>query len=239
MVMVSGCGVFRKALISGDEPDPDAGIIMYSDIAGNNIATGGLFVRRGRVESLVDGERDRFTINLRVSADGIWLVSIRSFAGIEIARIHADREAITILDRLSRRATVIGWDELNRQFGLTYSMLPLIMGDVPENRNLLRKRVECAGEVPFSVDWADVIMTTDCSAFKMTTMILRDNAYGREVKIRAEGFRISAGGLAYPEIIEVIEEKGIFFIRIALEDVETGWNGNIDFDIPSGYKIER
>jgi len=239
MILTSGCGIFRKATLSDEKLDADAGLIIYSDIVGNNIAKGGLFVRRGKVESFIGGERDRFTINLRVSDDGIWLASVRSFAGIEIARIHADRESVTILDRLARKATIIQWKELNRQYGLTYSMLPLIVGDVPDNRNLLRKRIECIGDVPFSVDWASVIMTTDCSSYKMSSMSLRENQYGRELKISATGFRTSAGGLAYPQNIEVMEESGAFFIRIVFDDVETGWNGKIEFEIPSGYKIER
>jgi hypothetical protein len=237
--MVSGCGVFRKSIRPEDSNYTPEGFVLYGDIVDNNITSKGVFVRKGRIESLVNGVRDRFTINLRVSEKGDWLVSVRSFAGIEIARIHADREAVTILDRLARNATIFTWNDINRQFGLTYEMLPAILGDIPENKGLRKKKIHCTNPLLVSVGWADFVVTPDCTQLKVSSMIISDNVFKREVEISLSEFKKSGETEIYPQIVEVMELTGNFSLNIFFEDVVTGWNEEIEFVIPSGYKVKR
>lgn len=212
---------------------------MYGDLAANNISGDGVFVRRGRLESFIDGDRNRFTFNIRVSVDGKWLVSVRSFASIEVARIYADKDGVTILDRLGRTATIRSWNSLNREFGLSYEVLPMILGDVPYSRAMVRRRLDCGAEEPLDIGWANLVMTTDCDVFKASSMVIKENSFGNEVRIDGSGFRKTAEGKSYPTIIEVTERRESFNLKITLEDVETRWNGAVDFAIPAGYKIER
>lgn len=239
MMIAASCGVSRRAAEAGRKVGGEPGFFMYGNISENNISGDGIFVRRGRVESYIGGERDRFTINVRITADGKWLVSVRSFAAIEVARIYADKSGVTILDRLGRTATVRNWSALGKEFGLSYEMLPLIIGDVPENRSLARRRIDCSSEVPVDIPWGNLLLKADCGSQKAASMVVREHSYGNEIRIESFNFKTLANGKSYPNNIEVTEKRGLFQMKITLEDVESSWNGSVDFEIPAGYKIDR
>jgi hypothetical protein len=239
LIATSGCSVLRRGAATDENDSLPRKHMMYNDILANNIVKSGLYIRKGRVELITGGNRERFTMNLRVSDDGKWLASIRTFAGIEIARIYADKNAVTILDRVGRTATLMEWDQLKRDFGLTYEMLPLLMGDVPEGSMIKRRAIDCSQYLPLNAEWADILLNTDCDVAKVHRFQITDMTFGRKIVIQASGFITGTEGLYYPSSVEIAEESGILNMKLTYEDTELNWKGKIDFEIPAGYRIER
>jgi hypothetical protein len=236
---LTGCSAARRGRTGKTAADTAAaGLYLYSDIIGNNISEWGFFISKARVEIITDGSRDRFTASLRKSSDGKWLASIRSFAGIEVVRAYADREHVVILDRLGRTATVLNWSEMKSNYGLSYDLLPVLVGDLPEMRNQSRIRLRCDSMSDFSAGTLFVTMLTDCSRMRPATMILRDTGNGREITVQTEQYS-SVGGVDYSSVIEVRERSGLFHVKMNIDNLELPWKGEVEFSIPSNYRRNR
>ena len=239
LLLFGGCSVFRKG--SGtDKSHPDSlkSAILYRDLLDNNITPEGFYIRKARVEANFGGVRERFTTNVRVSQSGEFLASIRSFAGLEVARVYANPEEVVVLDRLGRTANLYTWTKLRDEFGLTYELLPLLFGDVPEIRNGERRRLDCGTMSGLETGWAFMDIRPDCELLKANTLVLSHKATGGEVMLVASDFQ-STGDKVYPGLVEVSEKGGSFHVKLVIEAIEVPWKGIIDFEIPAGYRINR
>lgn len=239
LLLLGGCSVFRKGMETGEaEPGSLKSAITYRDLLENNISTGGFYIRKASVEAKFEGARERFTTNVRVSQNGEFLASIRAFAGLEVARVYATPDEVIVLDRLGRTANLYSWNKLRDEFGLTYEMLPLIFGDVPEIRNSERRRLDCGMVSGLETGWAFMNIRPDCELVKASTIVLSHKASGREVTLLAADFKVS-GDNVYPALVEVSEKGGSFHVKLSIEAIEVPWIGVIDFEVPAGYRINR
>ena len=182
---LTGCSSARRSRTPGDDAVVATGSYLYSDIYANNISNSGFFISKARLEILVDGSIQTFTASVRKDSSGKWLASIRSFAGIEVMRAYADLDEVVILDRLGRDATVLGWDELRRNFGLSYDILPVLVGDIPEINIEGRSRIKCGSLNRISSGSLSIRLMADCAILRPSTMILTDSGNGREITVNA------------------------------------------------------
>jgi hypothetical protein len=235
---MSGCSAARRSKTPGDGAVAATGSYLYSDIYANNISNSGFFISKVRLEMLVEGSIQRFTASVRKDNSGRWLASIRSFAGIEVMRAYADRDQVVMLDRLGRNATVLGWDELRRNFGLSYDLLPVLVGDIPEMNIEGRSRVKCGSLNRISSGNLNIRLMADCFINRPSTMILTDSVNGREITVTAGQFS-SVGGVDYSSVIEVLEKSGLFHVKLNIDNLEVPWIGEVEFSIPSNYKRNR
>lgn len=236
---MTSCSTSRKSRTERPESSMvGTGWYRYSDIYNNNISNKGFFVSKAGVEIFMEGNRERFSISVRKDNSGRWLASVRSFAGIEVMRVYADSEQVILLDRLARRATVMNWSELYQDFGLTYSILPVLVGDMPEMRSQSRTRVRCDSMNEYSSGTIDFSMLADCLRLRPGTMVLKEKGNNREITVTAEQFG-AIDGLNYTSVIEVREKGGLFHVKLSIDNLEIPWMGEIEFSIPSNYKRNR
>lgn len=235
---LTGCSSARRNRTLVDDTVAPAGSYFYSDIYSNNISNSGFFISKARLEILVDGSIQTFTASVRKDSSGKWLASIRTFAGIEVLRAYADTEQVVILNRLGRAATLLSWDELRRDFGLSYNLLPVLVGDMPEMNIQGRSRIKCASMTDFSNQHLVVRMMPDCDWFRPAAMVLRDRGNGREITVTAGQFSY-VGPVGYSSVIEVQEKSGLFHVKLNIDNLEVAWMGEVEFSIPSSYKRNR
>jgi hypothetical protein len=239
LLILGGCSVFRKGGRTGiSAVGSTKSTILYRDILENNITPDGFYIRRARVEANIGGVRERFTANIRVTPQGQLLASIRSFAGLEVGRIYANSEEVIVLDRLGRMANIYKWNQLRDDFGIVYELLPVIFGDVPVVRNGERRRIDCGMMSGMETEWANMSILADCINVKASVMALMHRLSGREVVVMSSEYKYSGGAL-YPALVEVSEKGGSFHVKLAIETIEIPWKGDIEFEIPAGYRISR
>jgi hypothetical protein len=235
----TGCSATRRSRTESADGAADAkGSYLYSDVYENNISNGGFFIAKARIEILIDGTSERFTASVRKDKGGKWLASIRSFAGIEVIRAYADTEQVVILDRLGRAATLLTWEEVGRDLGLSYDILPVLAGDLPELNILSRNRLRCSDYTNFPSRNLNMRLLADCSVLRALVIILTDNINGREITVTAGEFS-SVGGVDYSSVIEVQEKRGLFHVKLSIDNLEVPWAGDVEFSIPSNYKRNR
>jgi hypothetical protein len=238
-VLMAGCSAARKSRsrlpVDGDAA---AGWYTYSDLYNSNVSNDGFFIRKIRLELLTEGQSNRFTATLRKDSEGRWLASIRSFAGIEVIRAFADKDKVVLLDRLGRNALTLSWMEMTNQFGLTYDLLPILVGDVPQGAVRDRKRVSCGESFFLNPQGLDITLSPDCNVMRLETMIAKEGNFGREISVFAGDYK-EIDGRAYSSFIQVREKEELFHVKIFIDDIEIPWSGEIEFSIPSNYKTNR
>lgn len=237
-VATSCSGIRKSGRTVNREPSGNDGTVYYTDVYGNNVISKGLFARKVDVEVKSEAFSGKFTANLKVSAEGEWLISIRSFAGIEISRIFAEATGVTILDRVARTAQIFTWERLKKLYGLEYEMLPLILGDLPALFSGQELVLPCDRGVNLNLDDQEILITTDCSRRKAGSILIRDMIRNVELNIMFAGFNNTKGG-TYPAEVKITGGPEGFSLKAEIVDAEIPWNGEILFDIPVNYKIMR
>jgi hypothetical protein len=239
ILMESGCSASRRAAGRDDaDMGSPSGMIAYSDLHDNNVVGDGLFIRKFRADLRIDGINDRFSGNLRVDNNGVWLVSIRMLGGIEVFRIHADRNEVVVLDRLARTATIFDWKRIERDYGITYEVLPATVGDAPFIDEMKRMKLNCGGVSEVMLMNNSILINADCRLGKISMMTIIDPVAGRELTVEYGAYK-NRGSKVLPEEILVAERTGTMVIRLNFEEAETPWNEAIEFEIPSNYRIKR
>jgi len=233
-----GCSSSRKIKNSGSlagvEP---ANTYAYSDLIESGVSNDGFFIRKLRIVSEIDGNRDSYTANLRKSIDGQWLASIQLLR-VEVFRVYADRENVIILDRLGRSANIISWETVTTKYGVTFDQLPALLGDIPRLSRQAQKGINCKELTRFQSGNVKYEILADCSIPRAKEMIISSISTGRTINMRAEEYGLTDGKY-YTSVISVREISGAIDLSLFIEDITIPWDGEIEFSIPSGYKIYR
>ncbi|MBE0676898.1 MAG: hypothetical protein IH591_19740, partial [Bacteroidales bacterium] len=169
-----------------------------------------------------------------ISTKGIWLLSIRSFAGIEVARVLADSAGVTVLDRIGRIATIYDWIRINKDFGLSYSMLKMIIGDVPGITGSAMIKLPCRDTYRHKGNAGDFTLSVDCDILKPSFIRLHDH----DVSISYYDY-INERGYFFPGMIAIESARLGSSVKISATDIEIPWYGEASIAIPSNYKIVK
>lgn len=239
IVLMTGCSIVKQSRHGKGIDDPDnEGTINYGRLLEANVAGNGIFIKRVSAEIIIGGQKDRFTANLRASAGGEWLLSLRSFANIEIARVHADREKVTVIDRLARTATVYKWARIEREFGLSYVMLASLIGDIPPVGLRRDRMLSCRQELTAGLDAFIFRITAGCKVGKLDKLEVYEPVSGRSVSIYYSEFR-EIENFMVPTVVKIIEDSSLYSFAAEYGEIEIPWRGVITFEIPGGYRIIR
>ena len=237
-LLVAGCSSSRRSRTT-DLPDA-VGIsktFAYSDLFESNLSAHGFFIRKLRLNIDIGGTRDSYTANLRKSNDGKWLASVQ-LLGIEVIRIYADSESVIVLDRIGRNARVMVWERLEAEYGITYDLLPLLLGDIPEIARGSQREINCNVPTHFRKgNWKfDII--SDCTIPRAKEIVLNVEPGTRVIEMKADEFRTTEE-ISYTSVISVREINGAFDVEMLINEIMVPWNGDIEFSIPTNYKVER
>lgn len=231
----SGCSVFRKA-------PADHGI---RKIAGNynvslgateakNISNSGFFITKATVEISGRDISEKMLCTVKYTNPGKYLISVRSRAGIEAARLFISEDTVLVNDRINRSFYYGSNEKLTEKYGFSYLFIPLIFGDylsdstdekaVDCKDGLLRKRSILQGSV---IDY-----TIDCETEKAVGASTGEN---EELIFRFTKFK-KVGNITIPEEIEIEDIVRRTKIFVIIEKIEYPWDGNIEFTPGANYE---
>jgi len=236
--LVIGCSTSRKVRNSASGAAGEVTTYYeYGDLLRTGVSSEGFFIKKLRIVIDIDGNRNSYTANLRKSDDGKWLASIQLLR-VEVFRVFADRESVTILDRIGRKAIIITWEVLAMKYGITYDLLPAILGDIPRIARQAQKDIGCISPTEFRAGSFRYEIVADCNIPRAREMIITSTTFGRTLSVKAEEYSI-AEERYYTSVIFVEERSGVMNFVLYVDDLTIPWNGEIDFSIPANYKIER
>jgi len=238
ILLLSGCSATRKSRSDQSDRVDAAGVIYtYGDLQKNNISGDGFFIQKLRMDVSLGGVKDSYTANLRKSSDGQWLASIQLLR-IEIFRVYADEKNVIILDRIGRKATILEWPELTEKYGITYNLLPLLLGDLPEAGRNSKMKLACDSYSDVNLATIKLAVMADCNAPRASQVVYVDGKYGRDVHMTTEEIK-TAGNYFYSSVVRLSEGTSGVSVRMRIDEITVPWEGKITFSVPTNYKIDK
>ena len=242
LLALSGCSASRRAVESGSRLEKyGRGSSADKAIAENNLAGKGFFISKAKVRYSEDGTEISFTANIRVNSNGDLLASVRSFAGIEVARVTISNGEVHILEKLGRKVVYFSLDSLAGGYGMGQNGVMALFGDRPEIEGQKKSALKCKdgeGSVTTKVNNIYLIEDADCLIGKLRKVIVAGSTLQTLYSLSYADF-IEVEQNIMPSHIRFESGLYLFHVEINIEKIEFGWDGDINFIQPSGYKMQR
>jgi hypothetical protein len=231
-VLCSGCSASRKqekvreadalTVLSGD---------IYKNIVNQNITNRSFFIDKAEFRVFGDGGEESGIATVKFKNPDKYLVSIKSKAGIEFARIYLSEDSIFINDRLSKKLYYGSASYLKTKYGLTTAVLPIIFGDYVNDEILKDKKPECIeGKLNLDAIIKDIKIRyiVDCKYGKSILTIPSGEGKSGGLKIKYDKF-FNNSGINIPGTVEISGPQNNTRIEIKIRKIIFPWEGSIEF----------
>jgi hypothetical protein len=227
-----GCAAKKKSNRTTDAAiELPAHGALYESIQNQNLTERSFFIERAEFRIRTeDGENAGIATVKFVKPDN-FLISIKSFGGIEIARIFLTGDSLFINDRFNRRLYYGSTSYLKDKYGITTILLPVLLGDYINDKKLEKSDIRCDDGKLLILGLINKMVVKyliECELGKsiMTIPVVGDGE--STIEIKYTGF-IKSDGINIPEQIEIVEKKSKTTIQIHIKKIVSPWNGKIDF----------
>jgi hypothetical protein len=240
LVFTVQCSVNRKgkSYTKGTSIETESGSILEK-VVKQNITGSNFFIEKAEFSiNSAAGEKDGIG-TIKFMLPDKYLVSLKSKAGIEIARIYLTEDSVMINDRLNKKLYYGSASDMKRKYGLTTSILPVILGDFINDLEGSVEKPECKdGFLNMSAVIKDIRIkySIDCKYGKCIQTLPANELKTNGFKIEYTDF-INTGGINIPGKISISEKQNNTRIEIKILKIVIPWEGSIEF-IP-GRQYEK
>jgi len=237
LISLSACSILKKERSLIEQPAGGNGFNITNAKIYN--LTGHDFnIRKAVIELNSNNEKQKLIANLKYRKPGTYLISMRNWTGIEVARIFLSPDTILINDRINRKLFYGSAAYIKDKYGLSIDAIPLLLGDYILNPASYSGQDKCInGKINFIelFENRSISGNIDCSNYKMLSAIFK-NKTGRNEIIMDYGDFKKGNGIIFPRSINLSDGEGKLSLSISLSDVELGVNDIIDFIPGNGYE---
>ncbi len=209
---------------------------FFRSVSSNNIINGPVAVNRISLHYKDEDQERSFKANLKYNGRDTILVSIRSLAGLEAARMLVTGDSVKIIDRINKILYISDNRSLGNKLGFDIVDFGLLFGDLMNNFTDKRKII-CSDGLVYKTDngkyyntnyriRCDVLKVEHIESFDKEGNII---AIGQFDKFRKED------GVNYPGEIEW--NLGSIELRAEMQGVVRKERMNYIFNIKEAYEI--
>ncbi len=238
--LATGCAVVKEdinKMISGRESESN--LSLEEKVMLNNITNNGFFITKANISIEKEGVTINTVANIKFNAPQNYLISIRSFGGIEAARIFMTEDTLLINDRINKKLLYGKPEYLKRAYGIDPLIIPVIFGDFCSNRDKYFKSGDCLNGKTQRTEILNkykAIYTIDCTKEKIVSTAIESDGK-RDVYDMGFNDFTRSGGIIYPGKINLEKRVENIKITIEIKEIEYPWKGEFDF-IP-GIRYEK
>ncbi len=211
---------------------------FFREVRSNNLTDGPVSVSRIIVRYRSGEDSRRLRANLKYDGKDKMLISIRTFAGIEAARILMDGDSVKINDRINKIYYRGTGKEMAAKYGFSIGDIGLLLGDIGEI-DQPQGRIACInGQMTITDVRNDTEMEYifDCDNHKLMAVKGRTGSSYDLLNGVFKEFN-TASGLKYPaELKWSIEDRDIE-IELEMDNVKRLDNMNFIFNEDRNYTI--
>lgn len=239
-ILITGCSVTRTGLNNSDRSSVQVLTEkMIENIEKMNICERGFFIQKAEIGITTKERSDRLIGTIKYEKPGRYLVSLKSRAGIEAARIFISEDTILINDRLNRKLYFGSSTYFINRYGLKGSILPIIFGDFIGERftdNDAIKNINGLIRVSCVSKGIKINYNIDVKKGKTIQAIPESSLGDENIMISYKGF-YERNEMIIPGTIIIKDLKRRVSIEIRIKKIQIPWNENIEF-IP-GNRYEQ
>jgi hypothetical protein len=176
-------------------------------------------------------------VNIRFVFPDQYLISLRSKTGIEAARIFITKDTVLVNDRINKIMYYGKPGDLEKRFGISYTVLPLLLGDFIGNKVGEANSQECKEgltETNCIISGMNIKYLIDCTKKKLIKAQVEDD-FRRNFIFIEYGSYFNTENRLIPSKINVKYNKSKIAIKI--EKIESPWVGTIEFIPGNRYDL--
>jgi len=133
-LIFSGCTVYRGERKSTPAKDY-AKELSFNDVIKFNLTNADFSIQKAEIQYIEKGTEVNIIASVRHKSDNKYLVSLRTRAGIEIARIFISEDTLLLNDRINKKIYCGSPEYLEEKYGISIEALPLVFGDLIMERH--------------------------------------------------------------------------------------------------------
>jgi len=233
----AGCSVFKQTESSEFRGSEDR---KWKDveelIVKHNITDNNFFINKARIEVVTEDVKESFLATIKFIIPDTFLISLRSKAGIEAARIFFTSDTILINDRINRKLLFGKPAKAGRKFSISPEIVPVLLGDfIGESVNQFDN--ECfkgRSNIYTAINGNILRFIIDCNKAKVVSVSRESSNSKTQTVIEFDKF-IRLADKFYPSIINIHYSE--IMVNIKLDKVEYPWKGNIEFIPGNNYEL--
>jgi len=119
---------------------------IYKKIENQNLTAKSFFIEKAEFNIKTEEGEKRGLGTIRFIMPGKFLISIKSSSGIEVVRIFLTGDSVLANDRINKKMYYASASYLKSKYGLTTSILPVILGDYINDEKLDSNNVKCVND---------------------------------------------------------------------------------------------
>ncbi|MDX9771805.1 MAG: DUF4292 domain-containing protein [Bacteroidales bacterium] len=240
IILLTACSASRKRRSYGTmNMSTDAEYSeMVESVKRSNITEDGFIINKGHIELYGTAIEGKFGINAKVNKKGDLSASVRGPLGIELVRILAVGNDIAAIDRFNKTVYIGKRDEIMKRYAMPENFINILFGDMPESS---LRRLESTNNgilrIESTVDEVIREMSICIGELKICSeQIWRADNSAKQIMLQFSDFRM-AGNRKYASSIQMEEDSGMFHVKLFIDELETGYNSDIEFKLPSYMRM--
>ncbi|MBK8882676.1 MAG: DUF4292 domain-containing protein [Bacteroidales bacterium] len=212
---------------------------MLNSLEKQNLTSRSFFIEKAQFRIKSGDSENSGIATIKFLKPDRFLISVKSVAGIEIARICLTGDSILANDRFNKKFYYGSTSFLKNKYGLTTSILPVVFGDYVNDSKADITATGCIdGKMQIQGFVKDVKINylIDCNNGKSLLTVPDDSFKESNLQIEySDFFRID--NIYTPGRIEISDIQHNTVIEIKIQRIIIPWEGSIEF-IP-GKQYEK
>jgi hypothetical protein len=240
LVLSASCSVSRKQKRGGKESIRSSRTdYLFDNILNQNLTARSFFIEKAEFVIKSGNEEKSGLGTVKFLLPDKFLITIKSHAGIEVARIYFTGDSIMINDRFGKKTYYASASFLKSKYGITTAVLPVILGDYVNDVRLDSSNMKCSEgilEVDALVKSLSIKYKISCDNGKSIETIPEPDFNDNGIDIKYGDF-FKVNNMNAPGIITISDSQNNTVIEIRIQKITIPWEGTIDF-IP-GKQYEK
>jgi hypothetical protein len=235
--VLSSCSIVKSRKTTIESTDKYTANLI-SDIFKYNITNSDFFIQKAEVIISEKGEIQELLASLKYNPPDTYLLSIKNSTGIEAARIMITSDTILVNDRLKRRLFYGSTKSLKSKFGISFRMIPLIVGDISDNQLNIDLPMNCIngkGRTEIEIEKRKLIYIIDCIKSKIERVIVSDQEGNGRLNFKMSKIT-EKESKRYPKEIEIEDSNKENKLLIRIDRINFGNVEEIKFIPGNNYE---
>jgi hypothetical protein len=229
LIIIAGCSVKRKALptVPGSN---FTGTLKVSDVTKLNFTAQSFFIQRADLNIVGNNESQSVTLTIKFAQPDSFLISVRAFLGIEVARILLTNDTVFINDRFNQTLYFGSNKNLITKYGFDLMFFPVLLGDLITAQQTFTGTNCSDGTTVLREFKQNYIINyfIDCGAKKCKEVTVENELMRDYISIKFDEFS-NDGNMIFPRHIRINNFANFAILEMNIDRVEFGAGSGIEF----------
>jgi hypothetical protein len=231
VLILTACTSTRKAANKSTE------VLSIERIKEENLFNENFDIIRAEIKYTENKNSSELIGTISYRNESVFLVSLRTKAGIEAGRIYITKDTLLANDRFNKKLYYGSTIQFSKKYGIELEWIPVLFGDLiikDEGKALTTECNDNEAKIVEKLNLTEISYTVNCTEEKVKMTEIKENS-GKRIILKFDNF-LETDGKKYPSDIEIIENEGKSQINIKIKKAEINTERKLKFIPGEGYE---